>query len=501
MTQDPHTSAPAYLLEVSGVRKAFGPVVALKNAEFCLRRGSIHALCGGNGAGKSTFLSILMGFIQPDGGDIFIHGQRCEFHHPRDALNAGIAIVQQELSALPDLTVAENIWLGREPRRLGFVDFATLNQRTTSLLNELDFKIDAREKMRNLSVAEQQLVEIAKALSHANADIIIMDEPTSAIGEEDAQKIFQTLQQLAAKGKGIIYVSHRLSEIFQIADSYTIFRDGAYIHEGYIADITREQLIEHIIGGEYDSEFAKFNQPGEAVLLEVNNLCWRDKIKDISLQLKHGEILGIYGLVGSGRSEFLDLIFGVQHADSGTIRLGDKTLSRHSPREAIDSGIAYVTEDRKETGLVLCRSVSENINIASFADISRMGFVSEKREQARTRDMIQRFNVKTHDGEQPVGNLSGGNQQKVVLGRWALLDPEVLLLDEPTRGIDVGAKKEIYRFMSEFALQNKGIIMVSSELSEIIGMSDRILVFRDGQLAGELSATHATQAALMKLAV
>jgi len=501
VTPDPHTSAPAYLLEVSGVRKAFGPVVALKNAEFCLRRGSIHALCGGNGAGKSTFLSILMGFIQPDGGDIFIHGQRCEFHHPRDALNAGIAIVQQELSAIPDLTVAENIWLGREPRRLGFVDFATLNQRTTSLLNELDFKIDAREKMRNLSVAEQQLVEIAKALSHANADIIIMDEPTSAIGEEDAQKIFQTLQQLVAKGKGIIYVSHRLSEIFQIADSYTIFRDGTYIHEGYIADITREQLIEHIIGGEYDSEFAKFNQPGEAVLLEVNNLCWRDKIKDISLQLKHGEILGIYGLVGSGRSEFLDLIFGVQHADSGTIRLGDKTLSRHSPREAIDSGIAYVTEDRKETGLVLCRSVSENINIASFADISRMGFVSEKREQARTRDMIQRFNVKTHDGEQPVGNLSGGNQQKVVLGRWALLDPEVLLLDEPTRGIDVGAKKEIYRFMSEFALQNKGIIMVSSELSEIIGMSDRILVFRDGQLAGELSATHATQAALMKLAV
>jgi putative xylitol transport system ATP-binding protein len=292
-----------------------------------------------------------------------------------------------------------------------------------------------------------------------------------------------------------------LSEIFQIADSYTIFRDGAYIHEGYIADITREQLIEHIIGGEYDSEFAKFNQPGEEVLLEVNGLCWRSKIKDISLQLKHGEILGIYGLVGSGRSEFLDLIFGIQHADSGTIRLGDKTLNRHSPRKAIDSGIAYVTEDRKETGLVLCRSVSENINIASFAGISRMGFVSEKREQARTRDMIQRFNVKTHDGEQPVGNLSGGNQQKVVLGRWALLDPEVLLLDEPTRGIDVGAKKEIYRFMSEFALQNKGIIMVSSELSEIIGMSDRILVFRDGQLAGELSAAEATQAALMKLAV
>lgn len=501
MTRDPHTQQPAYLLEVAGVRKAFGPVVALKNAEFCLRRGSIHALCGGNGAGKSTFLSILMGFIQPDGGDIFINGQRREFHHPREALEAGVAIVQQELSAIPDLTVAENIWLGREPKRFGFVDFTTLNQRTTALLKELEFNISATEKMRNLSVAEQQLVEIAKALSHANADIIIMDEPTSAIGEEDAQKIFQTIKRLAAKGKGIIYVSHRLSEIFQIADSYTIFRDGTYIHEGYIADITREQLIEHIIGGEYDSEFAKFNQPGDEVMMEVKNLRWRNKIKDISLWLKRGEILGIYGLVGSGRSEFLDLVFGIQHADSGTIQMGEKTLGRHSPKEAIGCGIAYVTEDRKDTGLVLCRSVSENINISSFGAISRGGFINEKREQARTSEMIKRFNVKTHDGEQPVGNLSGGNQQKVVLGRWALLDPEVLLLDEPTRGIDVGAKKEIYRFMSEFALKNKGIIMVSSELSEIIGMSDRILVFRDGQLAGELTAANATQTELMKLAV
>lgn len=501
MTRDAQTQQPAYLLEVTGVRKAFGQVVALKNAEFCLRRGSIHALCGGNGAGKSTFLSILMGFIRPDAGDIFINGERCEFNHPKEALNAGVAIVQQELSAIPDLTVAENIWLGREPKRFGFVDFTTLNQRTTALLTELDFQISATEKMRNLSVAEQQLVEIAKALSHANADIIIMDEPTSAIGEEDAQKIFSTIKRLAAKGKGIIYVSHRLSEIFQIADSYTIFRDGAYIQEGFIADITREQLIEHIIGGEYDSEFAKFNQPGEEVMMEVNNLRWRNKINDISLHLKRGEILGIYGLVGSGRSEFLDLVFGVHHADSGTIRLGNKTLGRHSPKEAIDSGIAYVTEDRKDTGLVLCRSVSENINIASFGGISRAGFINEKREQERANEMIKRFNVKTPDGEQIVGNLSGGNQQKVVLGRWALLDPQVLLLDEPTRGIDMGAKKEIYRFMSEFALKNKGIIMVSSELAEIIGMSDRILVFRDGQLAGELSAADATQAELMKLAV
>lgn len=501
MTSDRNAQQAAYLLEVSGVRKSFGPVVALKNAEFCLRRGSIHALCGGNGAGKSTFLSILMGFIRPDGGDIFINGEKCEFHHPSEALKAGIAIVQQELSAIPDLTVAENIWLGREPRRMGFVNFKALNQRTTRLLEDLDFNISASEKMRNLSVAEQQLVEIAKALSHANADIIIMDEPTSAIGEEDAQKIFQTIKRLAEKGKGIIYVSHRLSEIFQIADSYTIFRDGAYISEGYMADITREQLIEHIIGGECDSEFAKFNQPGEEVMMEVKNLSWRNTVKDISLHLKRGEILGIYGLVGSGRTEFLDLLFGIQHADSGTVRVGNKTLARHSPKDAIRCGLAYVTEDRKQTGLVLCRSVSENVNISSFAAISRAGFINHGRERARTDEMIKRFNVKTPDGDQPVGNLSGGNQQKVVLGRWALLEPEVLLLDEPTRGIDVGAKKEIYRFMSEFALKNKGIVMVSSELNEIIGMSDRIMVFRNGQLAGELAAAGATQAELMKLAV
>lgn len=501
MNQSAGGEQSAYLLEVSGVKKSFGPVVALRNAEFCLRRGSIHALCGGNGAGKSTFLSILMGFVQPDSGDIFINGQRCAFSHPKEALAAGIAIVQQELSTIADLTVAENIWLGREPRRCGFVDFRRMNQQTADLLADLHFTLSPTEKMRNLSVAEQQLVEIAKALSHANADIIIMDEPTSAIGEEDVQKIFQAITRLAQKGKGIIYVSHRLAEIFQIADSYTIFRDGSYIQEGLLSDITREQLIEHIIGGEFENEFAKFNRPGDDVLMQVNNLSWGKKVRDISLTLKRGEILGIYGLVGSGRSEFLDLIFGIRHADSGTVQLGGKTLARHSPKASIASGIAYVTEDRKETGLVLCRSVNENINIASFRDISRGGFISDRRERQRTRDMIQRFNVKTPDGEQRVGNLSGGNQQKVVLGRWALLDPQVMLLDEPTRGIDVGAKKEIYRFMSEFALKDRGIVMVSSELSEIIGMSDRILVFKDGSLAGELSADSVTQAELMKLAV
>lgn len=489
------------LLRVEGVRKAFGQVVALKNAQFSLKRGSIHALCGGNGAGKSTFLSILMGFIRPDAGEIYVKGKRCEFHQPIEALHAGIAIVQQELSSIPDLTVAENIWLGREPRRFGFVDFKQLNRQTTELLTDLHFDISPSEKMRNLSVAEQQLVEIAKALSHADADIIIMDEPTSAIGEEDAQKIFDVITRLTEKGKGIIYVSHRLSEIFQIADTFTIFRDGTFITDGPLADITREKLIELIIGREIKDEFAKFNEPTDETIMEVRELSRDDQVQDISLTLKKGEILGIYGLVGSGRSEFLDLIFGIEHADKGTIKIGDRFLDKHTPKDSINAGIAYVTEDRKDTGLMLGRSINENINIASFGAISTGGFIHDRKERSRADDMITLFNVKTPDADQLVGNLSGGNQQKVVLGRWALIEPDVMLLDEPTRGVDVGAKKEIYKFMSEFALQGKGIVMVSSELSEIIGMSDRIIVFRDGRIAGELTAATATQTDLMKLAV
>ncbi|HCT9113039.1 TPA: sugar ABC transporter ATP-binding protein [Morganella morganii] len=489
------------LLRVEGVRKAFGQVVALKNAQFSLKRGSIHALCGGNGAGKSTFLSILMGFIRPDAGEIYVKGKRCEFHQPIEALHAGIAIVQQELSSIPDLTVAENIWLGREPRRFGFVDFKQLNRQTAELLTDLHFDISPSEKMRNLSVAEQQLVEIAKALSHADADIIIMDEPTSAIGEEDAQKIFDVITRLTEKGKGIIYVSHRLSEIFQIADTFTIFRDGTFITDGPLADITREKLIELIIGREIKDEFAKFNEPTDETIMEVRELSRDDQVQDISLTLKKGEILGIYGLVGSGRSEFLDLIFGIEHADKGTIKIGDRFLDKHTPKDSINAGIAYVTEDRKDTGLMLGRSINENINIASFGAISTGGFIHDRKERARADDMITLFNVKTPDADHLVGNLSGGNQQKVVLGRWALIEPDVMLLDEPTRGVDVGAKKEIYKFMSEFALQGKGIVMVSSELSEIIGMSDRIIVFRDGRIAGELTAATATQTDLMKLAV
>ncbi|WP_439257526.1 sugar ABC transporter ATP-binding protein [Lonepinella sp. BR2271] len=496
------TNSSDYLLEVTGISKKFGEVIALKNIEFALRRGSIHALCGGNGAGKSTFLSILMGFIQPDTGHIFIQGKECHFATPKQALQGGITIVQQELSGIPDLSVAENIYLGNEPKKMGFVDFEQLNKQAQALLDDLGFNdISAKTRLRDLSVAEQQLVEIAKALSHSNADIIIMDEPTSAIGEEDTLKLFQAIRQLAEKGKGIIYVSHRLSEIFEIADTFTVFRDGTYIYEGEIADITREKLIEHIIGGELSQEFSKYNTPTENVVLEVNNLHWNHFLEDISFNLKQGEILGIYGLVGSGRSEILDLLFGLEKPASGSIRFKGNTLQLNSPQQAIESGLAYVTEDRKETGLVLCLSVGENINLSSLKEVTKSGLINDSQTKARAIEMIKKFNIKTPNQDQKVINLSGGNQQKVILGKWALLDPEILLLDEPTRGIDVGAKKEIYDFMSDFANQGKSIIMVSSELPEIIGMSDRVIVLKDGKINGILSRDELTQSKLMNLSV
>lgn len=490
-----------YLLEVTGLQKSYGDVIALKNAEFRLKRGSIHALCGSNGAGKSTFLSLLMGFQTPDAGEIFIKGKPCTFENPRQAIAAGIAIVQQELSAIQDLTVAENIYLGSEPGRFGIVDYRQLNQRAEELLRELNFSIQPAEKMRHLSIAEQQLVEIAKALSHKNADIIIMDEPTSALGEEDAQKLFTSLEHLASLGKGIIYVTHRLAELFQLADTYTVFRDGSYITEGLIKEIAREKLIEYIVGNEIDNEFVKLNKPDDKVILNVSGLHWQKKIVDVNLSLHSGEILGIYGLMGSGRSELLDLIFGIHHADSGEISLFNKTLKRHSPAQSIKAGIGYITEDRKATGLVLKSPISENINISSLKAISYLFTINNKKYQNRTQNIIEKFNVKTNRAQQLVINLSGGNQQKVVLGRWVLINPRILLLDEPTRGIDVGARKEIYKFMSEFVTKDRGIIMVSSELSEITGMSDRVIVFNKGRVVSELTKQEATQAKLMSLAV
>ncbi|WP_337267382.1 sugar ABC transporter ATP-binding protein [Oryzifoliimicrobium ureilyticus] len=474
----------APLLKVEGLKKAFGGVVALHDGRFELLSGSVHALCGGNGAGKSTFLSIVMGIHKRDAGTIWRNGEAVEFTRPADALAAGIAIIEQELSPVPHMSVAENIYLGREPAgRFGGIDFKTMNRSAQTLLDSLGFNIRADRPMSQLSVAQMQLVEIAKALSH-DAEVIIMDEPTSAIGEKEAAQLFSTIEKLKAAGKGIVYVSHRLSEIFQIADSYTVFRDGGYVGSGLLADIDRAGLIKMIVGREVGEEYIKTNTPTDQVGFSVAALRSPGKIEDVSFDVRKGEILGIYGLMGSGRSEIFSAIFGLDSAAAGEIAVEGRSVFIRKPSDAMAEGIAYVTEDRKQTGLNLADSVRGNTCLASLPELSPH-FVMDRRKEAKSsEEMIRRFAIKVSRDLQPVSSLSGGNQQKVVLAKWFLREPKVLLLDEPTRGVDVGAKREIYRVTCDFASSGGTVVMISSEIDEVLGLSDRVLIMRNGKVAG-----------------
>lgn len=472
------------LLKVEGLKKSFGGVAALRDGRFTLEAGSVHALCGGNGAGKSTFLSILMGIHKRDGGTILHRGNAVEFGSPAEALRSGIAIIEQELSPVPHMTVAENIYLGREPpARFGGIDFKTMNRNAQALLDRLEFSISATQYMMSLSVAQMQLVEIAKALSH-EADVIFMDEPTSAIGEKEAQHLFSAVERLKAEGKGIVYVSHRLSEIFQIADSYTVFRDGGFVGAGKLAEIDRPALISMIVGRELGEEYIKTNTPTDVCGLEVSGLSSPGRIDDISFTARKGEIFGIYGLMGSGRTEIFNCLFGLDNASAGDIRVEGKAVSIRQPCEAMAEGLAFVTEDRKVTGLNLSDSVRNNICLASLPEMSPAFVMRKSQEQAASAEMMDRFAIKAARDTMPVSGLSGGNQQKVVLGKWFLRQPRVLLLDEPTRGVDVGAKREIYRIICDFAAAGGTVVMISSEIDEILGMCDRILVMRAGRSAG-----------------
>ncbi|GAK55596.1 sugar ABC transporter ATP-binding protein [Candidatus Vecturithrix granuli] len=489
------------LLEVKGVSKNFPGVRALDNVTFNLKKGTVHALCGENGAGKSTLMHVLMGVYRKDEGDIFLKGQPVNFASPRQALQHGIAIVEQELSPIPDMTIAENLFLGREPvRQKVFVKYSELNKRATRILQELNVNLDPTRKMRTLSLAETQLVEIAKALSY-HSDVIIMDEPTSAIGDKEVEQLFAVITRLKRQGKGIIYVSHRLEEIFTIADEVTVLRDGKYIATKATQAIDRSQLISLMIGRKMEEEFVKDNIPTDEALLVVKDFTKAGQFRNIHLTLRKGEVLGIFGLMGSGRSEFLHTLFGVSQPDQGQIFLENTSIRIARPSDAIKHGIAYVTEDRKETGLVLTSSVKENISLTCLKRLSNLVFINGKQEQRDVMQMVEMFRVKTPSLQQLVVNLSGGNQQKVVLGKWLLTRPKILLFDEPTRGIDVGAKREIYNFISDYTNRGSAVIMVSSELPEIIGMSDRILVFRRGELAGEMKREEATQEKIMHLAV
>lgn len=489
------------LLKVEGLKKAFGGVVALRDGRFELEAGAVHALCGGNGAGKSTFLSILMGIYRRDAGKIWRNGQEVEFGSPAEALASGIAIIEQELSPIPQMTVAENIFLGREPSgRFGGVNFRKMNAAAQTILDDLGFAIPATRLMHSLSVAQMQLVEIAKALSH-NAEVIFMDEPTSAIGHREAHQLFAIVRRLREQRRGIVYVSHRLSEIFDIADRYTVFRDGAYVGSGSLAEVDRASLIRMIVGREISDEYAKINTPTDEEGLSVVGLTSPGKIDDISFTVHKGEIFGIYGLMGSGRSEIFDCLFGLDRPSRGEVKLFGKPLSVGRPAEAIAQGIALVTEDRKLSGLYLNDSIRRNLSMASLKGLSPYFVVNGAGEARASREAIERFQIRVGRDVDPVSSLSGGNQQKVVLGKWFLCNPRVLLLDEPTRGVDVGAKREISRIVGDFAADGGTVAMISSEIDELLGVADRIMVMRDGRAVETLERSEATAEKLVHLSV
>ncbi|VAW20518.1 Ribose ABC transport system, ATP-binding protein RbsA (TC 3.A.1.2.1) [hydrothermal vent metagenome] len=488
------------LLEVQGLKKSFGGVAALKNGEFRLKPGSVHALCGGNGAGKSTFLTIIMGIQARDAGTIKRDGVEVVFDSPGDALKNGIAIIEQEMSPIPAMSVAENIFLGREPlASFGRVNFSKMNRAAQDLLDQLGFSIRATDVMMNLSVAKLQLVEIAKALSY-DAQIIIMDEPTSALGEAEVDQLFEAIRALKARGKGIIYVSHRLSEIFSIADTYTVFRDGAFIAQGAIADIDKNKLIHMIVGRPLTEEFVKNSSPSETVSLELREMRVNNKDPGVSFSAHAGEILAIYGLMGSGRSEIFERLFGLSPNYGGKILIDGKAVKISNASEAIANGMAFITEDRKGSGLVMSGTVRENICLAHLPKMGVGPLVSANQEFKAARTMIDMFDIKTASDQLLVSELSGGNQQKVVLAKWFLTEPQILLLDEPTRGVDVGAKREIYRIMSQFAEKGGTVILVSSETEEVLGMADRVLVMRGGAFTAELGRNEMSAAKMVHLA-
>ncbi len=488
------------LLEADGVAKSFSGVQALRDGRLALRPGSVHALCGGNGAGKSTFLNILMGLERRDAGRVLIRGEKATFDSPAQALAAGIAIITQELSPIPDMTVAENLYLGREPRRLGcIVDRKRLNRTASDLLERLRFRLDPEAPMRSLSLAQIQLVEIAKAISHESS-ILIMDEPTSAIGEAETEILFDAIRTLTAQGTGVIYVSHRLTEIFAIADDYTVFRDGGFVATGRIADTDRRGLVRLILGADARDEFKSHPAPSGPPLLEAVGLGRANQFRDVTLGVRRGEVFGIYGLMGSGRSEFLQALYGLPPAETGEVRLQGRPVSLRGPADALGHGLALVTEDRKATGLVMTGTVRENATLSSLGGLARGPFISRGREDVQVARMMDLFRIKARSPDAPVRSLSGGNQQKVVLARCLGTEPRILLCDEPTRGVDEGAKREVYAFLSRFVAEGRAVIMVSSELPEVLGMSDRIAVFQRGRLVAVLEGAEASQERLMQLA-
>lgn len=488
------------IVEMRNVSKAFPGVLALDKVDFSCIPGEVHAVVGENGAGKSTLMKILAGVYRPDGGKILLKGKEISFSSPKHAQNCGISIIYQEFNLLPERTVAENIFLGREPTKPGrLIDTHALKQRSKELLADLEADIDIQSKVKDLGVARQQMVEIAKALS-LNADILMMDEPSAVVSGRELESLFRIIRSLRENGKTIIYISHRIEEIFQIADHATVLKDGQLVGTYYTKDVDKPKVVNMMVGRNLTETFPSKEVGEKKEILTLKDVCRGNLLKNVSCKVYSGQILGIAGLVGSRRSELARTIFGAMDIDSGQILLNGSPIKKATPKSSINRGIGFVTENRAKDGLVYNMSVRKNLTLTILERIKKLFFIRETMEKDLSTNCVDEYGIVTTGIEQEIQYLSGGNQQKVILAKWININPRLLILDEPTRGIDVGAKAEIYQLMRLLAKQGAAIIMISSELPEIIGMSDRILVMHDGKIMGEISPSDATEERILMMA-
>ena len=489
------------ILKMTDIKKEFSGVRALKNACLELKAGEVHALMGENGAGKSTLIKVLCGIHRPDGGEIEYFGERVSFSGIAASQAAGISVIHQELNMMNHLTVAQNIYIGREPMRFGMIDDSRMIEDTERLFERIGVKIDPAATLGSLTVGKQQMVEIAKAISR-ECRLLVLDEPTAALTQPEVEELFKIMNELRDKGIGMIYISHRMDEINRISDRVTVMRDGEYAGTVNTAETTKDEIVHMMVGRViYGDRKKKSNTPEDAqTVLEVKGLCVGNEVRDVSFSLKRGEILGFAGLMGAGRTETARAIYGADRRDSGRIFVNGTEVDISSPEDAVRRGICYLSEDRKHYGLMLSKSVAENTVLASLSDFVNMGWIDDSEIERRAREKNELLRTKTPSMEQQVRNLSGGNQQKVIVARWLIKNSDIFIFDEPTRGIDIGAKSEMYELMERLACEGKSIIMISSELAEILRLSDRVIVMCEGRITGELDISEASQEEIMKYA-
>ena len=493
------TAVVSPAIELRGVHKSFGGVRAVRGADLALAGGEIHALVGENGAGKSTLVRMIGGVHQPDEGEVVVGGETVVLHSPADARARGVAVIYQEPALFPDLDIAENIYMGRQPRgRLG-IDWREMYREVDELIASLGVKLDAKTPVQGLSVADQQLVEIAKALS-LDAQVVVMDEPTAALSSRETEQLFRIARELRERGVAVLFISHRLEEVFELADTVTVLRDGGHVVTAPASELDTEALIRHMVGRDLGELFPKEEAEIGAPLLEVRGLTRQGVFHDVSLTVRRGQIVGLAGLVGAGRTEVARALFGIDPIDAGEVLLDGRPLSIKSPSDAVKAGMAFVPEDRQHQGLVLDMAIEPNTTLPILRRLTKLGLILRRRERELAKAQTERLQVKAAGLEVPAASLSGGNQQKLVLAKWLATDPALLILDEPTRGIDIGTKAEVHRIVSRLAGQGLAILLILSELSELLAMADRISVMHEGRVTGEFARAEANQEAIMRAA-